>query len=173
MGFKLDVEKFQLVEFIRQAGGFCIGVAGFPEGHIACKEGKYVDWERLRNKIDHGADFVITQLFFDNSDYLEFRDYLGALGVTVPLVPGIIPILSAAQIKKFTALCGAGLPKSLLTELEKRSDDDEAVAQFGIEYATNQCLELLREGVPGIHFYTLNKARSAAAILRNLGRAPL
>jgi len=165
--------SFQLVEFIRQAGEFCIGVAGFPEGHIACKEGKYVDWERLRKKIDHGADFVITQLFFDNSDYLEFRDYLGALGVTVPLVPGIIPILSAAQIKKFTALCGAGLPKSLLTELEKRSDDDEAVAQFGIEYATNQCLELLREGVPGIHFYTLNKARSAAAILRNLGRAPL
>jgi len=163
--------SYQLVEFIRQTGGFSIGVAGFPEGHVACKEGKYVDWHRLKNKIDHGADFLITQLFFDNRDYLEFRDYLTKLGVTVPLVPGIISILSTAQIKKFVALCGAGLPKTLVTELEKRGDDDEAVTQFGIDYATNQCRELLRLGVPGIHFYTLNKARSTTAILKNLGLA--
>ena len=163
--------SYQLVEFIRQAGGFSIGVAGFPEGHVACKEGKYVDWHRLKNKIDHGADFLITQLFFDNRDYLEFRDYLTKLGVTVPLVPGIISILSTAQIKRFVALCGAGLPETLVTELEKRGDDDEAVTQFGIDYATNQCQELLRQGVPGIHFYTLNKARSTTAILKNLGLA--
>ena len=163
--------SYQLVEFIRQAGGFSIGVAGFPEGHVACKEGKYVDWHRLKNKIDHGADFLITQLFFDNRDYLEFRDYLTKLGVTVPLVPGIISILSTAQIKRFVALCGAGLPKTLVTELEKRGDDDEAVTQFGINYATRQCQELLRQGVPGIHFYTLNKARSTTAILKNLGLA--
>ena len=163
--------SYQLVEFIRQAGGFSIGVAGFPEGHVACKEGKYVDWHRLKNKIDHGADFLITQLFFDNRDYLEFRDYLTKLGVTVPLVPGIISILSTAQIKRFVALCGAGLPKTLVTELEKRGDDDEAVTQFGIDYATRQCQELLRQGVPGIHFYTLNKARSTTAILKNLGLA--
>ncbi|HKI71990.1 MAG TPA: methylenetetrahydrofolate reductase [NAD(P)H] [Verrucomicrobiae bacterium] len=164
-GFKFS---YQLVEFIRQAGGFSIGVAGFPEGHIACKEGKYVDWQRLKNKIDRGADFVITQLFFSNRDYFQFRDFLTNLGVTVPIVPGIIPILSTAQIKKFTALCGAGLPKPLLNELEKRGDDDEAAAQFGIEYATRQCEELLREGAPGIHFYTLNKSRSTTAILNNL-----
>ena len=163
--------SYQLVEFIRQTGGFSIGVAGFPEGHVACKEGKYVDWHRLKNKIDHGADFLITQLFFDNRDYLEFRDYLTKLGVTVPLVPGIISILSTAQIKRFVALCGAGLPKTLVTELEKRGDDDEAVTQFGIDYATRQCQELLRQGVPGIHFYTLNKARSTTAILKNLGLA--
>ena len=163
--------SYQLVEFIRQAGGFSIGVAGFPEGHVACKEGKYVDWHRLKNKIDHGADFLITQLFFDNRDYLEFRDYLTKLGVTVPLVPGIISILSTAQIKRFVALCGAGLPKTLVTELEKRGDDDEAVTQFGINYATRQCQELLRQGVPGIHFYTLNKARSTTAILKKLGLA--
>ena len=160
--------SYQLVEFIRQGGGFSIGVAGFPEGHLACKEGKHVDWQRLKNKIDHGADFVITQLFFSNRDYFQFRDFLTKLGVTVPLVPGIIPILSTAQIKKFTALCGAGLPKPLLNELEKRGDDDEAAAQFGVEYATRQCEELLREGAPGIHFYTLNKARSTSAILNNL-----
>jgi methylenetetrahydrofolate reductase (NADPH) len=163
--------SYQLVEFIRQTGEFSIGVAGFPEGHVACTEGKYVDWQRLKDKIDHGADFLITQLFFDNRDYLEFRDHLTKLGVTVPLVPGIISILSTAQIKKFVALCGAGLPKTLVTELEKRGDDDEAVTQFGIDYATNQCQELLRQGVPGIHFYTLNKVRSTSAILKNLGLA--
>jgi len=163
--------SYQLVEFIRQSGEFSIGVAGFPEGHVACREGKYVDWQRLKNKIDHGADFLITQLFFDNRDYLEFREYLTKLGVTVPLVPGIISILSTAQIKKFVALCGAALPKALVSELEKRGDDDEAVTQFGIDYATSQCQELLRQGVPGIHFYTLNKARSTTAILKNLGLA--
>ena len=163
--------SWQLVELIHQTGGFSIGVAGFPEGHVACKEGKYVDWQRLKNKIDCGADLVITQLFFNNHDYLEFRDYLTKLGVTVPLVPGIIPILSTAQIKKFVALCGAGLPEPLLAELEKRGGDDEAVVQFGIEYATRQCDELLREGAPGIHFYTLNKARSTTTILKNLGLA--
>jgi len=163
--------SYQLVEFIRQTGDFSIGVAGFPEGHVACTEGKYVDWQRLKDKIDHGADFLITQLFFDNRDYLEFRDYLTKLGVTAPLVPGIISILSTAQIKRFVALCGAGLPETLVTELEKRGDDDEAVTQFGIDYATNQCQELLRQGVPGIHFYTLNKARSTTAILKNLGLA--
>ena len=163
--------SYQLVEFIRQTGEFSIGVAGFPEGHVACKEGKYVDWHRLKNKIDHGADFLITQLFFDNRDYLEFRDYLTKLGVTAPLVPGIISILSTAQIKRFVVLCGARLPETLVTELEKRGDDDEAVTQFGIDYATNQCQELLRQGAPGIHFYTLNKARSTTAILKNLGLA--
>ena len=161
--------SYQLVQFLRDLSGFSIGVAGFPEGHIACKEGKHVDWHRLKHKIDQGADFVITQLFFNNRDYFEFRDCLTKLGVTVPLVPGIIPILSTAQIKKFTGLCGAALPQALLSELEKRGDDEEAVAQYGIEYATRQCEELLLEGAPGIHFYTLNKARSTTAILKNLG----
>lgn len=163
--------SYQLVQFIRETGGFSVGVAGFPEGHIACKEGKLVDWQRLKNKIDHGADFVISQLFFSNRDYFEFRDYLAKLGVTAPLVPGIISILSTTQIKKFTALCGAKLPAPLVAELEKRANDDEAATQFGIEYATRQCQELLREGAPGIHFYTLNKARSTTAILKNIGLA--
>src|ERR1041385_6292933 len=130
--------SYQLVEFIRQVGGFSIGVAGFPEGHIACKEGKLVDWQRLKHKVDQGADFVITQLFFDNADYYEFRDFLTKAGVKVSLVPGIIPIGSAAQIKKFTALCGAKLPAPLLTELEKLGDSDAAAAEFGIRYATTQ-----------------------------------
>ena len=161
--------SYELVRFIRDSGGFSIGVAGFPEGHIAQSEGKHADWRHLKHKIDQGADFVITQLFFDNRDYFEFRDYLTSLGVKVPLVPGIIPILSAGQIKRFVALCGAALPEALVSELDRRGADDQAVAQYGIEYATRQCEELLREGVPGLHFYTLNKAQSTTAIVRNLG----
>jgi methylenetetrahydrofolate reductase (NADPH) len=161
--------SYELVRFIKEMGGFSIGVAGFPEGHIAQKAGKHTDWRHLKHKIDQGADFVITQLFFNNRDYFEFRDYLTALGVRVPLVPGIIPILSAAQIKRFVALCGADLPARLVAELDRRGGDDEAVLQFGIDYATEQCEELLREGVPGLHFYTLNKAKSTTEIVRNLG----
>jgi methylenetetrahydrofolate reductase (NADPH) len=163
--------SYELVRFIRDMEGFSIGVAGFPEGHIACAEGKYADWQHLKHKIDQGADFVITQLFFSNRDYFEFRDYLTSLGVTVPIVPGIIPIQSAAQIKRFVALCGADLPAALVSELDTRGEDDEAVAQFGIEYATRQCEELLREGAPGLHFYTLNKARSTSQIVGNLNLA--
>jgi methylenetetrahydrofolate reductase (NADPH) len=163
--------SYELVRFIKDMDSFSIGVAGFPEGHIAQTEGKYADWQHLKHKIDQGADFVITQLFFNNRDYFEFRDYLTALGVSVPLVPGIIPIQSAAQIKRFVALCGAGLPPALVTELDRRGDDDAAVAEFGIEYATRQCEELLREGVPGLHFYTLNKARSTSQIVGNLDLA--
>ena len=160
--------SYELVRYIREFGGFSIGVAGFPEGHVACSEGKYLDWQRLQTKIDHGADFVITQLFFQNSHYFECRDFLARRGVTVPIVPGILPILSTSQIKRFVALCGAALPPPLLAELEMRGDDDQAVAAFGIEYATKQCEELLREGAPGLHFYTLNRAGSTTAVVKNL-----
>ena len=163
--------SYQLVQCIHEFDKFSVGVAGFPEGHIACHEGRHVDWQRLKAKIDHGADVVITQLFFDNSHYFEFRDYLAAQGVTVPIVPGIMPILSTHQIKRFTAMCGAALPPALLSELEKRGADDEAVTQFGIDYATRQCEELLREGAPGLHFYTLNKVRSTTEVVKNLALA--
>jgi len=162
----------QLVEFIRSQGGFSIGVAGFPEGHIACREGKLVDWRRLKAKIDAGADFVITQLFFDNADFLAFRDHLcGPLGVNVPICPGVLPILSASQIKKFTTLCGARIPEPLLKRLETLENNDDAAREFGVEFATEQCASLLRAGVPGIHFYTLNKAHSTTRVLANLGLA--
>ena len=162
----------QLVEFIREAGDFSIGVAGFPEGHVACKEGKHADWAHLKAKVDAGADFVLTQLFFDNADFFEFRDYVaGKLGVRVPLVPGVIAILSAAQIIKFTQLCGAKIPPPLRAKLETLGNDEAAAMEFGIEYATRQCEELLRAGVPGLHFYTLNKSHSTVQVLKNLGLA--
>jgi methylenetetrahydrofolate reductase (NADPH) len=160
--------SYELVTYLKQQGGFSIGTAGFPEGHIACKEGRVVDWERLKKKIDCGADFVITQLFFDNADFFEFRDHLTKkLGVSVPIFPGILPILSASQTKRITTLCGAKLPAAMLAGLETHGDN-EAAMHFGIDYATQQCAELLRAGVPGLHMYTLNKALSTTQVLKNL-----
>jgi methylenetetrahydrofolate reductase (NADPH) len=162
----------QLVQFIREQGDFSTGVAGFPEGHAANKIGKQDDWKHLKEKVDAGADFVLTQLFFDNADFFEFRDFVaGQLGVKVPIVPGIISILSATQIVKFTQLCGSKIPPALRVKLDALGTNDEAAAEFGIEYATKQCEELLRAGVPGLHFYTLNKSRSTVQILKNLGLA--
>ena len=162
----------QLVQFIREQDGFSIGAAGFPEGHIACKEGKLVDWGHLKEKIDAGTDYVLTQLFFDNADFYEFRDHLTKqLGVNIPIVPGIISILSAPQIKRFTALCGSKIPPALAAQLDKIGDNDAAAGEFGIEYATKQCEDLLKNGAPGIHFYTLNKPHSTTRILKNLGLA--
>ncbi len=168
-GFEFSNE---LVSFIRSQGDFSIGVAGFPEGHIACKEGKERDWFYLKGKVDAGADFVLTQLFFDNADFYHFRDHLTQkYGLNVPLVPGIIPILGAAQIKKFTSLCGARIPEPLAAKLDKLANDETGTCEFGIEYATRQCEDLLRHGAPGLHFYTLNKSYSTRRILENLGLA--
>jgi methylenetetrahydrofolate reductase (NADPH) len=168
-GFEFSSE---LVKFIKSSGNFSIGVAGFPEGHIANKNGKQADWRHLQEKTAAGADFVLTQLFFDNADFFEFRDYLSQkLDVRVPIVPGIIAILSAGQIVRFTQLCGSKIPAGLRTKLDELANDDQAAMEFGIEYATRQCEELLRAGVPGLHFYTLNKAHSTVRVLKNLGLA--
>lgn len=162
----------ELVAFLRELGGFSIGTAGFPEGHIAQPLGKIADWEFLAQKIAAGADFVITQLFFDNEDFYRFHEHMTQkLGVSVPIIPGILPVLAHGQTKKFTEMCGARLPEKFLARLDELGDDDAAVAQFGIEYATKQCEELLKFGVPGLHFYALNKAPSTVAVVRNLGLA--
>jgi methylenetetrahydrofolate reductase (NADPH) len=108
-------------------------------------------------------------LFFDNSDFFAFRDFLVRLGVTVPICPGVLPILSTAQLKRFTNVCGATIPAELQRTLEKFGDDDAATTAFGIEFATRQCETLLKAGAPGIHFYTLNKAHSTTQIVHNLG----
>jgi len=168
-GFEYSAE---LVRFIRDRHALSVGVAGFPEGHVACRAGKQADWGHLKEKIEAGADFVLTQLFFDNADYFEFRDHLvEKLGVKVPIVPGIVSVLSGHQIKKFTAMCGARIPAPLAARLDELGEDDAAVSEFGIDYATRQCAELLRGGAPGIHFYTLNKALTTTRIVRNLGLA--
>ena len=162
--------SYQLIQFIRSSGNFCIGTAGFPEGHIACRQGKVVDWGYLKNNVESGADFILTQLFFDNADFFRFRDHMvQKLGVTVPICPGVLPILSAKQIARFTKLCGARIPDRLQAKLELLASDDDGAREFGIEQATEQCEELMREGVPGLHLYCLNRAQSVSGILRNLG----
>lgn len=159
----------ELVAFLRELGGLSIGTAGFPEGHIAQTQGKLVDWQHLRDKIEAGADFVITQLFFDNEDYYRFAEHLTKkLGVTVPIIPGVFPVLSAKQTKKFVELCGARLPEPFVRRLDELDGDDAAVVDYGIEYATRQCEGLLKFGAPGLHFYTLNKAHSTVRIVKNL-----
>jgi methylenetetrahydrofolate reductase (NADPH) len=162
--------SYELVAFIREMGGFTIGTAGFPEGHIAQPKGKLVDWQYLAEKVEAGADFIITQLFFDNEDFYQFHDHMTRkLGVEVPIIPGLLPVLSRSQTKKFTEMCGARLPKVFLSELERLGDDDAGVTEFGIEYTTKQCEGLLQFGVSGLHFYTLNKPYSTVRIARNLG----
>lgn len=162
----------QLVAYLKQRGGFNIGTAGFPEGHIAQTAGKHVDWGFLAEKIRAGADFVVTQLFFDNADYYEFRDYLTKkLGVDVPLIPGLLPVQARNQTKRFTQMCGARLPDPFLARLEALGDDDAAVTDFGIEYCSRQMEDLLRQGAPGVHFYTLNKPGSTVKVVQNLGLA--
>ena len=162
---------YQLIDVLKaRADQFAIGCAGFPEGHPDCAAGRQLDWRRLRDKVDHGAEFILTQLFFDNAHYFEMADYLtGRLGVQVPITPGVLPILNTRQIKRFTALCGATLPPPLVAALDRLGDDDEAVTAFGIDFATRQCEALLAGGAPGLHLYGLNRSRSAVAILRNLG----
>ena len=130
-----------------------------------------MDWQRLQAKVDCGADFVITQLFFDNADFYAFRDYLRARGMTQPILAGIIPILSGVQIQRFTEMCGSKLTAEITETLAKLGDDDAAVAEFGIDYATRQCADLIANGVEGLHFYTLNKSRATVQIVQNLDLA--
>ena len=157
----------ELVEFTRQQFPFCIGVAGYPEGHPECSDlGQ--DLVHLKNKILSGASFVVTQLFFDNKFYFEFVNNLRGIGVEVPVIPGIMPILNLNQIKRFTKMCGATVPADLLARLESVQDDPESVREIGIDHATAQCENLLSQGAPGIHFYTLNRSRATLSILERL-----
>jgi len=157
----------ELVRFIRARKNFCLGVAGYPEGHPEAPS-KEIDLVNLKRKVDAGAEFIITQLFFDNRYYFDFTARARAAGIDLPIIPGIMPITDLAQIKRFTQLCGAAIPSSLLAELEAVDGNKDAVAQVGIRYGIKQCLELLQNGAPGIHFYTLNKSLSTRTILESL-----
>ena len=164
-GFHHAVE---LVREARAVGAFSIAVAGFPEVHPRAVS-RESDLQFLKEKVDAGAAAVITQLFFDNDDYYRFVDDVRKLGITVPIVPGVLPILSASQIRRFTELCCAKIPAKLERELAKVEGDDDAAVQMGIDYASHQCEALIKYGVPGLHFYSLNKSYSLSAICKNLG----
>jgi methylenetetrahydrofolate reductase (NADPH) len=158
------------VELVREAvrlGGFSIAVAGFPEVHPRAKS-RTSDLRYLKEKVDAGAAAIITQLFFDNDDYYRYVDDVRRLGVRVPIVPGILPILSVSQIRRFTSLCCAKIPAQLEHELVTVENDEEGAIQLGIDYATRQCEGLIKFGVPGLHFYSLNKSHSIQALCKNL-----
>ena len=157
----------ELVKYIRARHDFCIGVAGYPEGHPQCLN-RTRDLEHLAQKVDNGGNFIITQLFFDNTDFYRFRDTARSMGIKVPIVAGLMPILNVAQTKRFVSMCGAKIPHPLLTRLEGLEANPEAVYQAGIEYAIKQCEDLLRNGVEGIHFYTLNKSNATVEICKAL-----
>ncbi len=157
----------QLVSLIREDYPFSIGAACFPETHIHAT-GAEEDLRHLKAKVDAGARFLITQLFFDNDRYFDFVRRARAIGIEVPIVPGIWPIINVAQIERVTQLSAASMPDRLLGELHARADEPEAVLDFGVAYATLQCAELLAGGAPGVHFYTLNRSPATRAILSAL-----
>lgn len=157
-----------LLRFIKERGTFCLGAAAYPEGHVECPY-KHTDWDRAAQKVEAGAEFLITQLFYDPSDFLDMEDYLrNKRGVKAPIIPGILPFLSTAQIKRFTSLCGSKIPGPLRKRLEANADNDEAVRQIGVEVCTDIARRLLDHGVAGIHFYCLNRTPSVTEIMHNL-----
>lgn len=164
--FKYAVD---LVRLMRSTHDFSIGVAGYPEKHPEA-ESREADLRRLKEKVDAGAHWVMTQLFFRNADYFDFVERARAAGIDCPIVPGIMPVTSYAQLRRFTSLCGTSLPEELVAALEPLAGDRKAVRAYGVEYAARQCRELLDKGAPGIHFYTLNRSRAAATILSRLLR---
>jgi methylenetetrahydrofolate reductase (NADPH) len=157
----------ELAGFIHSRWDFCLGGACYPETHPTAPSPE-VDLANLVRKLDAGVNFLITQLFFDNADYFAFVKRAREAGIEVPIVPGIMPIISAASIRHITSLCGARIPAELKRALSDVEHDDALTMQVGVEWATLQCRELLARGVPGIHFYTLNKSPATRSIFQSL-----
>ncbi len=158
-----------LIAFIHERGGFAIACATYPEGHPESPNGVDDDIRYLKMKQDLGASAAITQYFFDNSAWFSFMEKAAAAGVTMPVIPGIMPIVNFPQIARFSAMCGATIPDWLRKRMEPLADDPAAMMAAGIEIATEQCRELVDAGAPGLHFYTLNKSAATLAIVGNLG----
>jgi methylenetetrahydrofolate reductase (NADPH) len=159
-----------LIDLIRERFDFSIGAACFPEVHPDAPNLEE-DLKYAKRKVEAGAGFLITQLFFDNELYFDFVEEARAAGISVPIVPGIMPITNYKQIKTITGMCGASIPDELERELNERAVDPEAVAELGVAYATLQCSDLLARGAPGVHFYTLNRSPATRAILAALRAA--
>ena len=155
----------ELVSFIKEKTKLSIAVGGYPEGHIESPDLK-TDIDNLKRKVDAGAEVIFTQLFFDNNKFYDFMERVGNAGINISVVPGIMPVISKKQIDKMTSLAKISIPKDLNHALDSYVD----LKEFGIDYATKQCLDLIKNGVKGLHFYTLNKSYSTAKILDNIRR---
>lgn len=156
-----------LIDHIKESDNFCIGAACYPEGHIECAD-KVENLKHLKLKADSGADFLITQLFFDNSLYYSFMEKLDILGVNIPVSAGIMPVINKKQIERITGLCGASLPVKFKRILDKYGDNPAALKEAGIAYATEQIIDLLSSGADGIHLYTMNRPEVARKIISHI-----
>ncbi len=178
-GFDRSKDAFryadELVRFVRSRPnvpdkrGFGIGVAGFPEGHPGCPN-RLKEMDHLKRKVDAGADYIVTQLFFDNRDFYDFRERCDLAGIKVPILAGVMPIATRAGMVRMAELAlGARIPAALLRAVSRCGDNDDAVGKVGIHWATEQCRDLLDHQVRGVHFYTLNKSDATRQIYANLG----
>lgn len=156
-----------LVEFIKAETDLSIGVAGYPEAHRECCSLEE-DIKNLKKKVDAGANAIVTQVFFDNDYYFRFVEKARLEGINIPIIPGILPITNINQIERMSAMCGTNIPELLIKRMNEHKDDPKAVTDLGIEFAIYQCQQLSDAKVPGIHFYTLNKAFAVKEILENL-----
>ncbi len=158
-----------LVRYLRKShfGDFCIGGAAYPEGHVECSD-PLKDLDFLKKKVDSGADFLMTQLFFDNDLFYRFREAAEKNGIHVPIVAGIFPVLNARQVQRIVSLCGASLPPRFTRIMARFSNNPDALAEAGVAYATDQIIDLLASGVDGIHLYTMNRPETTRRIMGNI-----
>ncbi len=156
-----------LISFVRKHYDFCIGGAAYPETHVEASS-EDEDLQNLKKKIEAGTDFLVTQMFFDNTYFFDFLERARSFGINCPIIPGIIPVTNYKQIKKFADLSGAKIPQSMIDQMEPYQDDPDAMYKIGVEIATKQARELLNQGTDGIHFYTLNKSHAAVEIYEEL-----
>lgn len=156
----------ELVRYLEKLDRYSIGVAGYPEGHQEAPSLE-ADIEFLKQKTDAGADFIITQIFFDNSYFFDFADRAAAAGIHTPIIPGIMPIVNLGQVQRFTQMCGATVPERIVKRMEGKGSEE--MMQIGIEFAVEQCRELIEGGVAGLHFYTLNRNQSTEMVLDQIG----
>lgn len=157
----------ELVDFIKSETNLSIGVAGYPEGHIECPD-LMSDLKNLKRKVDSGADVIYTQMFFDNDKYFAFCDLANANGIEIPIIPGILPIMSYQQLDRMLSMARVSVPNSLMSQLDKFKENPEDIKRVGVEFATKQCQQLIDSGVAGLHFFTLNTSSSVSQILDNL-----
>jgi len=156
-----------LIDFAAKQNRFCIAAAGYPEAHPE-SESSDTDIAYLKQKVDKGAHFLVTQLFFDNAYYFDFVDRARKAGITIPIIPGIMPITNFKQIKKFTQMCGSKIPDELVQQLQPYQEDLARTYDIGVDFSIKQCRELLDKGAPGLHFYTLNKSRATVDIYSSI-----
>lgn len=157
----------ELVRFIKSKSNLSVGVAGYPEGHIETPD-LSIDIENLRKKVDEGAEAIYTQLFFDNKRFFSYVELVRDAGINIPIIPGIMPILSMKQVLRMTSMAKITVPDALMNKLQKYENNSEDLKKFGVDFASSQCSELIKAGVEGLHFFTLNKADSTSQILSNI-----